>query len=279
MELIYSKTIDKSVLWDGFSIKSIFLDVVTRITGVLDIGESRRIKLVLNGKIYNDIELKNQAFNRDKYPTHKEMYQVRYSPKSEFSKDLRLLYSDVWQYIVEQRNIQENLAKLGYKRKNITIPSDLNRKIAFFTSDTPDTWIVETYDANDNEALLQSIDTTNELEYECTDTSASVIERTKKIKLRILNRTIGNNLKRLYQYRCQICGESIGLLYGNDQIADAHHISPFIESHNNNYDNIMILCPNHHRIIHQCNGIFTRKYKEIWYPNGLHEPLKLNLHL
>ena len=46
-----------------------------------------------------------------------------------------------------------------------------------------------------------------------------------------------------------------------------------------NFDNIMILCPNHHRIVHACHGEYHRRRREIWYPNGLHEPLRLNLHL
>lgn len=47
----------------------------------------------------------------------------------------------------------------------------------------------------------------------------------------------------------------------------------------NNFNNIMILCPNHHRIIHAYNPIFKLKNKEFLYPNGYKEGLLLNLHL
>ena len=152
-------------------------------------------------------------------------------------------------------------------------------KIAFFTTEIPDVWLVETYNANDNNELIDSLHNSNELDYEQYDLN-SRIEHTKKIvKLRVLDKTIGNNLKKLYKYHCQVCGEAVSLKYGVDSVADAHHIDPFTVSQNNNFDNIMILCPNHHRIIHTCHGIFQRKIQEIWYPNGLHEKLRLNLHL
>lgn len=41
----------------------------------------------------------------------------------------------------------------------------------------------------------------------------------------------------------------------------------------------MILCPNHHRIIHAYNPTFKLKNKEFLYPNGYKEGLLLNLHL
>lgn len=279
MELIYSKSIDKSVLCDGFSIKSIYLDVFTGITGKLAIGESKRIKLLFDGVIYDGIELKNQAFNRQKYPTHKEMYQVRYSSNSKFSQTLRIVYADVWQYIEQQQKIQNELVKQGHKRHNIKLPEDLHRTIAFYASNDPDIWIVEAYNKHDNIELNQSLCSIDELEYEISDNEAKIIEQTKLVKLRILDRKIGTNLKKIYSYRCQVCGESIGVEYGNNRIVDAHHIQPFTKFQNNNYNNIMILCPNHHRIIHNCHGEFKPSRKEIWYPNGLHEPLMLNKHL
>ena len=279
MQLIYSRSIDKSMLWDGFSIQSCLLDIVTGITGKLAIGESRNIKFMLNGKFYDGIKLKNQPFNREKYPTHKEMYQIRYNPSSEFSKALRILYSDVWEYISNEIEVQRIAVQNGERRRIIRIPEDLNRKIAFYTTENPDVWMVETFSQWDNLALKDSLKDANEINYEQTDDHAGLTESVKKVKLRILDRNIGNNLKKLYQFRCQVCGQTIGEPYGNSSIVDAHHIAPFILSQNNNFDNIMILCPNHHRIIHQCHGEFHRNIKQIWYSNGLHESLSLNLHL
>lgn len=279
MELIYSKTVDKSVLWDGFSIQGFLLTIFTGITGRLAIGERRHIKIMLNGKAYDGIMLKNQPFSRDKYPNHKEMYQVRYSPTSDFSKALRTIYADIWQYIKCEMELQKIAMANGEKRRNIRLPEELHRKLAFYTTDNPDVWLVETYGASDNLTLLESLQTIGELEYEQIDVSATIHCKERAVKLRILDHKIGDNLKKLYSYRCQVCGQAIGEPYGNRSVIDAHHIEPFTHSMNNNYDNIMILCPNHHRIIHAFNGEFHRKSGDIWYPNGFHEPLKLNIHL
>lgn len=156
---------------------------------------------------------------------------------------------------------------------------ELQQKIAFFTTDIPDVWLVETYNAEDNIELLNSLLEPNELYYEQNDFNSRIESTYKLVKLRVLDKKIGDNLKKLYKYRCQVCGESIGATYGVDSIVDAHHIEPFTVSLNNNFDNIMILCPNHHRIIHACHGEFHSNRHEIWYPNGLHERLQLNLHL
>lgn len=279
MELIYSRSIDKSMLWDGFSIQSCLLHVVTKITGTLEIGERRNIKFLLDGRIYEGIMLKNQPFSRQKYPEHKEMYQVRYAPSSDFSKALRAIYSDVWEYIDKARKLQEAAVANGEKRRHIKMPDNLQRKIAFFTTDMPDVWEVETFDATDNMALADSLRQIDELTYEQNDPTSTIVEKFKRVKLRVLDRSIGDNLKQLYEYRCQVCGQAIGRLYGAQPIVDAHHIEPFTVHQNNNFDNIMILCPNHHRIIHACHGEFHKQSHDIWYPNGLREPLALNLHL
>ena len=279
MQLIYSRSIDKSLLWDGFSIQSCFLNIVTEITGTLEIGERKNIKFLLNDKLHDGIVLKNLPFNRNKYPGHKEIYQVRYSPSSSFSTTLRVIFSDVWDYIDINQKIQKEAVRNGETRRNIKIPHELQRKIAFFTTEIPDVWLVETYTANDFTELTESLQESTELNYEQIDSNSKIVQKEKLVKLRILDRNIGLNLKKLYDYRCQVCGEAIGAKYGREPVADAHHIEPFTVSQNNNFDNIMILCPNHHRIIHTCHGKFYRKFEEIWYPNGLHERLRLNFHL
>lgn len=41
----------------------------------------------------------------------------------------------------------------------------------------------------------------------------------------------------------------------------------------------MIVCPNHHAIIHDLNPIFDFVQKQFHYPNGYVEGLAINLHL
>ena len=66
--------------------------------------------------------------------------------------------------------------------------------------------------------------------------------------------------------------------YGSTLI-HAHHIEYFTKSLNNNPENILIVCPNHHGIIHDCNPEFNATEKTYHYPNGLVEGLTLNRHI
>ena len=111
-----------------------------------------------------------------------------------------------------------------------------------------------------------------------TDESASILLQTKVCKVRHLSKTITDDLKVAYGYRCQVCGQFIGEQYGS-RLIHAHHIDYFVRSLNNNSKNIMILCPNHHGIIHDQNPTFDFRSKTFRYPNGYVEGLRLNLHL
>ena len=110
------------------------------------------------------------------------------------------------------------------------------------------------------------------------DNSATVFLTDAVVARRKYNKNIIKQLKELYLHRCQICLFQSVSTYGKT-IAEAHHISHFIESHNNNSNNIIILCPNHHRIIHAANPIFSRERLEFEFLNGHKETLTLNYHL
>lgn len=97
-------------------------------------------------------------------------------------------------------------------------------------------------------------------------------------KIRVYNTGIINKLKSLYSFRCQICGGKVGEKYGANVIL-AHHIDYFSESKDNNATNIMIVCPNHHSIIHSTDPVFDRENLSYHYPNGFVEKLKINYHL
>lgn len=85
-------------------------------------------------------------------------------------------------------------------------------------------------------------------------------------------------MKLLYDYQCQICGRFIGEQYGA-HVVEAHHIDYFVKSLNNDSNNQLIVCPNHHSIIHAVNPIFDRKNLAYLYPNGIQEGLLVNRHL
>lgn len=102
-------------------------------------------------------------------------------------------------------------------------------------------------------------------------TVKSVIERTyskKKVEM----------LKRLYAYRCQICGKNVGEEHGVN-IAEAHHIKYFSKSVDNSSDNLLILCPNHHSLIHALNPKFDYDELQYIYLDGKIDKIILDLHL
>jgi len=66
---------------------------------------------------------------------------------------------------------------------------------------------------------------------------------------------IANDVKRLYNYECQVCGTTINTKSG--RYAEGAHIKPLGRPHNgdDNPDNLLCLCPNHHVMLDR--GVFT----------------------
>lgn len=97
-------------------------------------------------------------------------------------------------------------------------------------------------------------------------------------KIRKASKVVTDKLKELYDYSCQICGTNPGLDY-DAKIVEAHHIEYFSVSQNHTPKNIMILCPNHHRLIHITKAQYDREKNIIIYQNGYEEALLLDKHL
>lgn len=73
-------------------------------------------------------------------------------------------------------------------------------------------------------------------------------ERFLQQTYRILRDTeIARRVKKVNDYKCQLCGHRITLANG-DFYAEAHHIKPLGQPHNgpDRIDNLVCLCPNHH---------------------------------
>jgi predicted restriction endonuclease len=58
---------------------------------------------------------------------------------------------------------------------------------------------------------------------------------------------VGKNLKRRYQYECQVCGQTIELPNGK-RYAEVHHLRPVGKPHNgkDGFPNTIVVCPQHH---------------------------------
>jgi len=240
-------------------------------------GESKKIKLILNGKTY---QARIHNVNYD--PRHnriKDTLQIRYSSGSDFANELKRLFYRSYNYINNIRSIRDK-----GDRSMIRLPEEDREYITFYTTEYEDTYLVDAITNNDYSEFKSSLkkmteeDLEQDINYRYKDNNPYIEETPGILKVRKLNRKIGENLKLLYEFRCQICGEKIGNPY-DTKVVEAHHIDYFVESLNNDFDNQMIVCPNHHRIIHQANPVFDKKRKLYIYPNGMREGLILNVHL
>jgi 5-methylcytosine-specific restriction enzyme A len=276
---VYKKEVDWSLLNQGLSIPlDIQVIFQNNIKKFISRGESKDIFLILDGASYK-VKLVNQKFDESKYPNHKDITQIRYNPNSEIADKLRYNFSNTYRYLYEQRNILEERQKKYFK-----IPEDKKEFLAIYTTEYADTYLVECITYTETAEARDLLVHENEQSYEVwvnypeTDPTASIERIQQLAKIRKLNRAIGDNLKMLYGYRCQICVENFGEKFGT-HVVESHHINPFVTSINNDASNQVIICPNHHRVIHKVNAVFDRDRLLFVYLNGVEEKLLLNKHL
>ncbi len=276
---VYKKDVDWSLLNEGFTIPVTYqLVFKDKLKSLVKRGSSTAIKLLIDDNIY-DAELKNQAFDEEKFKNHPDIVQVRYSKNSAISNKLKSIFSDTYNYLQNYRNSPEYI-----KKKQILIPEEKREFLVVYTTDIENIFYVECATAMDIEREKIQIKSSLEeemefnLNYKEIDISARIDEMLVNTKIRRLNKAIGENLKELYHYNCQICNENFSLNYGCN-IAEAHHIEYFTKSLNNDAGNIIILCPNHHSVIHRVNPVFNREKVMFEYGNGFKEKVRLNSHL
>ncbi|MFA5393348.1 MAG: HNH endonuclease signature motif containing protein [Candidatus Ratteibacteria bacterium] len=82
-------------------------------------------------------------------------------------------------------------------------------------------------------------------------------------------------LKELYDYKCQVCKED----FKGKPYSETHHVIWLSRGGVDHSNNLIVVCPNHHRIIHETKPDFDRHNLAFVYPNGFQEHLKLKDHL
>ena len=274
---VYKKEIDWSTLMEGFTLpldnQVIFL---RNMENFLQRGQSRIIHFFMNGKTY-DAKIVNMNNSVEK--RKKDAYQIRYQRNGELSQALQQYFFKSMSYIKMIRESRD-----PKDRSYIKLPDELKEYLAIYTTEYEDTFLLEPIAQDDFQVMKKAIQgmrertVENEIEYEMEDKSSGIEKRLQIVKIRKLNRKIGENLKLLYGYRCQICGQVIGEKYGS-HIAEAHHIDYFVNSLNNDANNQMIVCPNHHSVIHDANPVFDRRRMVYRFDNGAEEMIKINKHL
>jgi hypothetical protein len=275
---LYQKLIDRSTLRQGFQIPVEFHHLLKVMPGGMpQHGETRNVKIVIDGVGY-DAQLKNQGFDRNKYDGHADVIQIRYSEGSDLVKRLREVFSSTWNYVESIKNLPENINR----KFTIRIPKEHQEFLALSTTDLPNVFVADCITTAIKAEVKTEIRALTELDFETfelrEDNNATIKQVTRLQKVRQLDRSIGDSLKMLYDYRCQMTGEKVGESY-SAMVVEAHHIIPFIESLNNDTTNIIILLPSYHRIIHKVKPTFDRKQLAFCFPNGLVEKVKLNKHL
>lgn len=274
---VYKKEIDWSTLMEGFTLpldnQVIFLQ---NMENFLQRGQSKIIHFFMNGKTY-DAKIVN--VNNSVEKRKKDAYQIRYPRNGELSQVLQQYFFKSMSYIKMIRESRD-----PKDRSYIKLPDGLKEYLAIYTTEYEDTFLLEPIAQDDFQVMKKAIQgmrertVENEIEYEMEDKNSGIEKRLQIVKIRKLNRKIGENLKLLYGYRCQICGQVIGEKYGS-HIAEAHHIDYFVNSLNNDANNQMIVCPNHHSVIHDANPVFDRRRMVYGFDNGVEERISLNKHL
>ena len=275
---LYQKLIDRSTLRQGFQIPVEFHHLLKAMPGGMPRhGETRNVKVVIDGVGY-DAQLKNQGFDRNKYDGHADVIQIRYSEGSALVKRLREIFCSTWNYVESIKNLPENINR----KFTIRIPEEHQEFLALNTTDLPNIFVADCVTTAVKAEVKTEVCTMSELDFETfeprEDKSAGIKQVTRLQKVRQLDRSIGDSLKLLYDYRCQMTGEKVGDEY-NALVVEAHHIIPFTESINNDTSNIIILSPSYHRIIHKAKPVFDRPSLSFRFPNGLVEKVKIDKHL
>ncbi len=272
-KLIFEKIVDKSALSDGITIPLAYHEALyAHLNRRLQRGESMPVQLRMNGTVYT-VQLKNQSFDAQKY-NRSDILQIRYSRKSPIAGTLRTVFSQT-----REKVDLNTAARMSGER--IILPAKEQEYIMIYAAQGQPGLLLEPVTAGDLSQEMDQLHVLPEMMIEemlSADENAGIDEKVRLTKVRRMNRAIGDALKALYGYRCQICGAFIGESYGA-QVIRAHHIDYFSRSMNNDASNIMIVCPNHHAVIHDRNPEFNVRNKTYRYPNGFVEGLVLNQHL
>lgn len=113
------------------------------------------------------------------------------------------------------------------------------------------------------------------------DERSSGISRERREELRAArprNRQLVADLYQLYAGRCQLCAFDSETIY-NTATSEAHHIHYLSRGGEDAMENLALVCPNHHTVIHTTDARFDYAKLAFFFPNGRVEPLCLNTHL
>lgn len=85
-------------------------------------------------------------------------------------------------------------------------------------------------------------------------------------------------LQQAYAGRCQICLFDPRARYGR-RLCHGHHIQWLSRGGEDEIENMILVCPNHHTAVHHADAVFDYGDLGFRFANGLVERLQLNRHL
>ncbi len=273
---IYRKEVDWSLLHEGLTIPLRLLVAFRNLLNGYERGIGRKVTLLVDSQPF-EAQLINQAFDREKYVRHADVVQIRFTKKSGLPQKLQQVFFASYTYLRNERELVRG------RKAFIHLPEDSREYFVLYSTARPDVFVVEAITKSELYEANTFLEGVSEEEFEKfsdfarRDESATIVARPQLAKVRKLDRSIGEDLKALYDFRCQICGENFGKAY-DQRVVEVHHIVQFVRSMNNDYDNLMVICPNHHSVIHKTDPIFDRQSLTLSYPNGYHEALILDRH-
>lgn len=272
---LLKRPVDWSLLTDGFHIPTEFHELVYAMLGTpMKHGDKRDINIIIDGETFH-ARLNNIGFDQNRYPGHPDLLQVRYYSSSPIAQKLQSIFSEEYRYL--------QIARMNAApRTRVQLPDTSNSGIIVYTTQLDGTIMIECTNDYTNVDLLPEFLKMSEFEFEIftprQDENATIKDVARIQHVRQLDRSIGDSLKQLYSFRCQMTGEMVGEPYGVNCV-EAHHIIPFTESMNNDTSNIIILSPSYHRIVHKAKPKFNHESLAFEFPNGLVEKVKIDKHL
>ena len=194
---VYKKEIDWFTLMEGFTLpldnQVIFL---RNMENFLQRGESKIIHFFMNGKTYDAkiVNVNNSAEKRKK-----DAYQIRYTRNGELAQTLQQYFFKSMSYIKTIRESRDPKDK-----SYIKVPEGLKEYLAIYTTEYEDTFLLEPIGQEDFQVMKKTIQgmrecvVENKIEFE--DKNSGIEKRLQIVKIRKLNRKIGENLKLLCGY-------------------------------------------------------------------------------
>ncbi len=91
-------------------------------------------------------------------------------------------------------------------------------------------------------------------------------------------RSWARTLRKLYDDRCQLCGWSSRASY-ETEVCEAHHLHWLSRGGPDEIQNLVLLCPNHHRVVHRVDAVFDYRDQAFVFSKARREALRVAGHL